>query len=91
MKASDKKIKREEPLSVELMIATVSQNDDSVLDRMHVQRRGCDQSGQPVPMAGIPTGRPPYSLPLLRGAGHRPEPEYGADARPRRHLLVRGR
>ena len=37
MKASDKKIKREEPLSVELMIATVSQNDDSVLDRMHVQ------------------------------------------------------
>ena len=26
-----------EPLSVELMIATVSQNDDSVLDRMHVQ------------------------------------------------------
>ena len=28
MKASDKKIKREEPLSVELMIATVSQNDD---------------------------------------------------------------
>ena len=37
MKASDKKIKRENQLSVELLIATMNQTDDSVLARMHVQ------------------------------------------------------
>ena len=34
MKASDKKIKREEPLSVELMIATVSQENQKSLVKL---------------------------------------------------------
>lgn len=37
MRASDRKMKREEQLRVELLVATMNQKDDSVLDRMHVQ------------------------------------------------------